>query len=292
VAGAADADDAGVLLYDRVQQTAWTAPAHLLRDGEGHGLLVLRKMAELIRGAPVYVLDNIAVHLHERLGAFEDTEAGWRELAPAAHPPSERLWFEWSLAGVAQEPFRGWHRLGVLMRRQGVDELPRHEAVPGSARYFWQPRIAVWRAEESPPLWPPTTHRAFADRDGTVFGVGRIVGPNTFGDYFTCCTLALALLAVALLDTRNVDQEVHNAPGRAAQSGQERPTVYRTLRIKPTRPAQPGAPPLDAQACLRRQLLEGGWRVFPPERPLHGKPGLHGRYWVEPKPHAARRVGT
>ena len=35
-----------MLLFDRVQQTAWSAPAQLLRDADGQALLVLRKMAE------------------------------------------------------------------------------------------------------------------------------------------------------------------------------------------------------------------------------------------------------
>jgi hypothetical protein len=45
-------------------------------------------------------------------------------------------------------------------------------------------------------------------------------------------------MAVAFLNTRNVDQEVHNAPGRAPEHGKERKTVYRTLHIRPTRAAK------------------------------------------------------
>jgi hypothetical protein len=272
-----------MLLFDRVQQAAWTAPAHLLRDGEEHGLLVMRKMAELIRGSPVYVLDNVATWLHERLAAFEETEPDWRELAPGACALHERMWFEWSLGAVEQEPFRGWHRLGVLLRCREVDELRPQETVPGSAKRYWQPRIAVWRSESSPPLWPPVTHRAFADGEGTVFCVGRIAGPNRFGDYFTYCTLAISLMAVALMNARNVDQEAHNVPGpgRESERSTERPTVYRTLRIKPAR--VPRAEAHETDEALRRHMLRGKWRLFTPERPLFGKPGFHGRYWVEPE---------
>lgn len=273
-----------MLLFDRVQQAAWTPPAQLLRDDQGQGLLVLRKMAELIRGSPVYVLDNLASCLHERLASCEETEPDWREVAPGARAPSDRMWFEWSLVGVEQEPFRGWHRLGVLMRCQGVDELRAQEAVPNGAESYWQPRIAVWRSESSLPRWPPTTHRAFADREGTVFCLGRIVGPNAFGDYFTYCALAIALMAVAFMNTRNVDQKVHNAPGPGAERNQERKTVYRTLHVQPTRASRASAAGTDAEAYLRWHLVRGRWKVFPPERPMFGKPGLHGRYWIEPDP--------
>lgn len=270
-----------MLLFDRVQQTAWTPPAQLLRDDRGQSLLVLRKMAELIRGSAVYVLDNVAACLHERLAPFEDAEPDWRALAPGAVASSERMWFEWSLAGVEQEPFRGWHRLGVLMRCQGVDELRAQEAVPAGAESVWQPRIAVWRSESSLPVWPATTHRAFADRQGTVFCTGRISGPNRFGDYFTYCTLAIALMAVAFTSARNVDQQVHNAPGRGAGPNGERGTVYRTLHVRPTRASRVTAAVSDAE-YLRWHLVGGSWKVFPPERPLLGRPGLHGRYWLEP----------
>src|SRR5262245_36999938 len=277
-----------MLLFDRVQQTAWMPPASLLRDEQGHGLLVLRKMAELIRGSSVYVLDNLAPYLHERLAAWQEDEPEWREVAPAAQAPSERTWFEWSLTGVEQEPFRGWHRMGVLMRRQGAAELRPQEGIPSSAEYVWQPRIAVWRSEESLPLWPPTTHRAFADREGTVFGVGRIVGPNTFGDYFTYCTLAIALLAIGFTGARNVDQKVHDAAGPGAQPREARPTPYRTLHLKPTRASETRADAIDAEGYLHRHVLRGSWKVFTPERPLLGKPGLHGRYWIEPELRGAK----
>jgi len=278
-----------MLLFDRVQQSAWTPPAHLLRDGEDHGLLVMRKMAELIRGAPVYVLDDVAPFVHERLAPFEETEPDWREFAPDTRAPSDRMWFEWALAGVEQEPFRGWHRLGVLLRSRKVEELGAQEAVPGGAQCCWQPRIAVWRSESSLPLWPPVTHRAFADRDGAVFSAGRIFGPNRFGDYFTYCTLAIALMAVALMNARNVAQEVHNAPGRGVERRDDRKTVYRTLRIQPVREPKPEAGPSRPDpAALRRHMLRGRWKLFTPERPLFGKPGFHGRYWVEPDPRPAK----
>jgi hypothetical protein len=274
-----------MLLFDRVQQAAWTPPSGLLRDEQGNALLVLRKMAELIRGSSVYVLDNLAPYLHERLAAWQEEEPDWREVAPAAQPASERTWFEWSLTGVEQEPFRGWHRVGVLMRRQAAEGLRSQEGIPASAAYVWQPRIAVWKSEESLPLWPPTTHRAFADRDGTVFGVGRIVGPNTFGDYFTCCTLGIALMAIAFTAARNVDQRVHDAAGPGAERREARATPYRTLHPKPTR--GPGA--TDPEAYLRRHVLHGRWKLFTPERPMFGKPGLHGRYWVEPEEKASAK---
>ena len=275
-----------MLLFDRVQQTAWTAPSGLLRDEQGNALLVLRKMAELIRGSSVYVLDNLAPYLHERLAAWQEEEPDWREVAPAVQAPAERTWLEWSLAGVEQEPFRGWHRVGVLMRRQAVEGLRGQEGIPSSAEYLWQPRIAVWRSQESLPLWPPTTHRAFADREGTVFGVGRIVGPNTFGDYFTCCTLGIALMAIALSQARNVDQKVHDAAGSGAERREARATPYRTLHVKPTSASEARVAQIDAEAYLRRHVLRGRWKVFTPERPMFGKPGLHGRYWVEPEPEA------
>jgi hypothetical protein len=282
-----NADDYGMLLFDRVQQTAWTPPASLLRDEQGHGLLVLRKMAELIRGSHVYVLDNLARYLHERFAAWQEEEPEWREVAPAAQAPFERTWFEWSLAGVEQEPFRGWHRVGVLMRRQGADGLRSQEGIPSGAEYFWQPRIAVWRAEASLPIWPPTTHRAFADREGTVFGAGRIVGPNTFGDYFTYCSLAIALMAVAWTNARNVDQKVHNAAGPGTQSSESRQTPYRTLHVRPTDASR--AAGVDGEAYLRWHVVRGRWKTFTPERPLLGRPGLHGRYWVEPEPRGRQK---
>lgn len=105
----------------------------------------------------------------------------------------------------------------------------------------------------------------------SLINIGRVAAPMYY---------ALSLLHCRNIQTRNVHPNPKLSKARE-KKGKSPLTVYKTLNIHPTLVVDSGQSCGNKEIELRQHIRRGHWKTYKEERPMFGRPGLHGLFWVE-----------
>lgn len=91
--------------------------------------------------------------------------------------------------------------------------------------------------------------------------------------------------AITLLHCKNI-KTVANQPNakvnkKRLRRGKEPLVIYKTLNIHPNLSGNSGAGSKESDIELRQHIRRGHWRLYTPQRPMFGRQGLHGLFWIE-----------
>jgi hypothetical protein len=208
----------------------------------------------------------------------------------------------YTMLGDAERTLVLYGTQALLLR----DGCPGEEMIPEDYGWSFDAQIVLYSPEQNC-LFAPATCSLAADRDGMIRStpITGVVGGHLpefapiAAEYHQAMRVLMfpAAFAISLMNCKNVTIQPVDVPPEVRRDRKKqgkRPLVrYHVLDIEPMRKVLRSEGQSDSVG-LRRALhvCRGHFATYSEDRPLFGRPGLHGRFWMPAHVRGSAREGV